>query len=285
MEDRSDYFKLVSTKSLENYIRRINRNPADTFILYLAYENQFWVYPINAHLQTSLSGDGIYSAFFAVVSPQGISTLHPKLIKYRLMDHGFFSIDDLEMVPGWRNNIYVYGLRATVEDIATDEINTIVQDSTYIEYSDSDELQIWRMPILNSIDPMIERKIDSVAAAIDKEPLENLKKTKSIPSSLSCYFDTQEIIGYTKDSNPKEFFVDMFLGYETENEVGLAQIKQDTRKIEGIVRDCLASKNADYLINLNNREVIRDELLRSIQYLNSNVLQLSFFRFEVSELS
>jgi flagellar FliL protein len=101
------------------------------------------------------------------------------------------------------------------------------------------------------------------------------------PPEYSWYQEIAELRGVTRDQVPRTFVVEIRLGYEKDNSTIANAIIGQTIPLTDMLNTWFASQNANYLLDISNREEIRKRLLAEVQKIVPEVEQVAFTKYQV----
>lgn len=101
------------------------------------------------------------------------------------------------------------------------------------------------------------------------------------PPVYSWYQEIPELRGVTSDQVARTYVVDVQIGYEFENSGVTNDIINQKIPLTDMLNTWFASQQAEYLLDVNNRDEIRKRLQAEIQKIVPEVQQVAFTKYQV----
>lgn len=101
------------------------------------------------------------------------------------------------------------------------------------------------------------------------------------PPVYSWYEEIPELRGVTNDQVSRTFVINVQLGYEKDNTGTSVKIGDQTVPITDMLNIWFASRNAEYLQNINNREEIRKRLLADLKKIVPEIETIAFTQYQI----
>ncbi len=101
------------------------------------------------------------------------------------------------------------------------------------------------------------------------------------PPEYDWYQEIPELRGVTNDQVSRTFVVQVNIGYAVGDESLNNRLIKQTIPLTDMFNTWFASRSAEYLININNREEIRNKLLAEIRKITPGVQRIAFTQYQI----
>jgi len=101
------------------------------------------------------------------------------------------------------------------------------------------------------------------------------------PPVYSWYEEIPELRGVTNDQVSRTFVIEVRLGYAKDNTGVSVKIGDQTIPLTDMLNVWFASRSAEYLQNINNREEIRKRLLADLKRIVPEIETIAFTQYQI----
>ncbi len=101
------------------------------------------------------------------------------------------------------------------------------------------------------------------------------------PPVYSWYEEIPELRGVTNDQVSRTFVIEVRLGYEKDNTGTSVKIGDQTIPVTDMLNVWFASRSAEYLQNITNREEIRRRLLADLKKIVPEIETVAFTQYQI----
>ncbi|AHC14593.1 flagellar basal body-associated FliL family protein [Salinispira pacifica] len=114
-----------------------------------------------------------------------------------------------------------------------------------------------------------------------QDRVERSESYEGPPPVYSWFAEIPELRGVTSDQVSRTFVVEIRLGYEKDNAAISNSIINQQIPLTDMLNTWFASRSASYLIDIDNRDEIRSQLLAEIQKIVPEVERVAFTKYQI----